>query len=126
MWAFQKMWRWYGTPSIRHSMQNLEPSWSVATVENQKLRPTATVHVVDYVAAKNQSVATALGVPPVLPEKVSVFKSDGSSVYSAVTWEEYDPQQLKTAGTFALQGTTELGELPVSVLRPCDRRLHFQ
>ena len=96
------------------------------TVENQKLRPTATVHVVDYVAAKNQSVATALGVPPVLPEKVSVFKSDGSSVYSAVTWEEYDPQQLKTAGTFALQGTTELGELPVSVSVPCDRRLHFQ
>ena len=85
------------------------------TVENQQLRPTATVYVVDYIAAENQSVATALGVPPVLPDQVSVFKNDGTSVYSAVTWDEYNPQLLKEVQTFDISGTTELGNLPVSI-----------
>ncbi|MDO4269699.1 MAG: Ig-like domain-containing protein [Eubacteriales bacterium] len=85
------------------------------TVPGQALRPTATVLVRDAVAAQNQSMATPIGMAPILPKTVPVYASDGTSTVSAVAWDEYDPNGLKQEGTITINGVTELEGLPVTM-----------
>lgn len=84
------------------------------TVEGQTLRPTATVRVRDSLAGKNISLATPVGVAPVLPETAAVYFTDGASTLSPVEWEAYDREELKTEHIFTIKGTTELGGYEVT------------
>ncbi len=84
------------------------------TVEGYELRPTATIRVRDTLGAQNVSLATPVGMEPSLPGTVSVYYTDGTSTLSAVTWEDYDKELLKTEQTFKVHGTTELGGYEVT------------
>ncbi len=56
------------------------------TVAGTALKATATVQVVDAVAVETVSVAVAEGFKPDLPEKVTVYFSDGTTDKLPVTW----------------------------------------
>lgn len=85
------------------------------TVKGYSKKPVVTVRVRDTQAGQNVSLATPVGVEPTLPSSVYVYYTDGASVQSAVQWEDYDHELLKTAGTFTVNGTTELGGYAVTV-----------
>lgn len=84
------------------------------TVEGSSLKPTATVRVRDMLAGQNVSMATPVGVEPKLPDDTAVYYTDGASVRSSVSWQDYDHEQLKKEGIFEVKGVTELGGYEVS------------
>ena len=79
------------------------------TVKGYTKKPSALIRVRDTLTGQNVSLATPIGVAPALPENVYVYYTDGASVLSTVQWEDYNHELLKTAGTFQVNGTTELG-----------------
>ena len=81
------------------------------TVEGTDIKATAVVTVEEaapvIVSIDEVNVTTKAGTAPVLPAEVTVRYSDGSSRSVAVVWDEIDPSQYATAGTFTVEGTVE-------------------
>ncbi|HHV98463.1 MAG TPA: hypothetical protein GXX36_02620, partial [Clostridiaceae bacterium] len=81
------------------------------TVEGTDIKATAVVTVEEVppviVSIDEVSVTTKAGTAPVLPAEVTARYSDGSSKSVAVVWDEIDPSQYASAGTFTVEGTVE-------------------
>ena len=63
------------------------------TVEGQKLQPAATILVKGVTGVQEFSAATPVGVVPQLPEKASLYYSDGTKNEASIQWEAH-PQEL--------------------------------
>ena len=69
------------------------------TVEGQALRPTAKVLVKGIVGVETFSMATPVRYVPDLPDKATVYYSDGTSDEMAVTWEECTQDDFAKVGS---------------------------
>ena len=101
--------------------QELEVEWNVIdsdlydtlnqfTVEgsvkvNTDVRPVATVNVIDVVAVENFSTAIPEGYEPELPEKVTVYLSDGTEDKGDVVWDTSDTTNIDDITVY--NGTVE-------------------
>lgn len=84
----------------------------IVTVEKD-LQPTATVMVVDAVAAENVAMAVPEGFPPELPAETTVYFSDGTSDILPVSWNE-DGTTFEGITTYSGTVTYSGKEIPVT------------
>ncbi|KXT83397.1 Beta-galactosidase [Streptococcus sp. DD11] len=74
-------------------------------VSGLSLTAAALVVVEGIVAVENGSAVTLVNEAPDLPERVSVFLSNGKTDTAAVDWEKISPQQYAQPGSFLLKGS---------------------
>lgn len=79
------------------------------TYSNKELAVSANLHIVDQIAVmRNVSVATAVGMPPTLPDVAAGIKADGStSGLFNVTWDSVNASSYAQVGTFVVNGTAD-------------------
>ncbi len=74
----------------------------------------------DEIGVMDINIQTEIGVAPVLPEKVTVFNSNGTSSQVNVTWEDVTPEMYAEIGTFTVKGTAGDYEVTavINVIKP--------
>ncbi|MEG1002767.1 MAG: Ig-like domain-containing protein [Clostridium sp.] len=77
------------------------------SVEGQELKAIAKVTVKGISEVENISMATNIKVEPKLPAEVKAYYTDGTSINSKVTWEEYNKELLNKEGTFVIHGSVK-------------------
>ena len=98
--------------SISQDIYNTAGDYTIhgtLTYSNKELAVSANLHIVDQISVmRNVSVATAVGMPPSLPDVAAGIKSDGTtSGLFNVTWDSVNASSYAQVGTFVVNGTAD-------------------
>lgn len=98
--------------SISQDIYNTAGDYTIhgtLTYSNKELAVSANLHIVDQISVmRNVSVATAVGMPPSLPDVAAGIKSDGTtSGLFNVTWDSVNASSYEQVGTFVVNGTAD-------------------
>lgn len=95
-----------GSFTLTATADGLE-SDSVTVTTTEAETPDTGKKIESYLISKNYYVKT--GNEPVLPTEVTVNYNDGTEESTAVTWDALKPEEIETAGSYSVYGTTENG-----------------
>lgn len=103
--AVQKEVVWEGIDPEQYLTEN---KFTVeGTVDGTTLKAVATIFVSHIKNINPIKVKTALGIAPVLPDKVEADLNIGSTAWVPVEWENLNPSNYNQLGRFTVNGTVE-------------------
>jgi hypothetical protein len=107
----------YGTELDQYNPTTFDPVTTTglrATLEAQNFSGAGGVGVLEWKAYSVEpasvdpvEVTTSVGVPPELPETVTLQYDDGESLEAGVWWRPFDEDLLSSGGTFTVTGVIE-------------------
>lgn len=95
------------------------------TVEGSSIQPSVRIEVVGILALENLSMAVADGYPTLLPEKITVYYSDGTTSSAAVVWEKTEETDAVTKYSGTVEGTNQKAELSVRTAQETEQSENF-
>ncbi|HEX6196454.1 MAG TPA: family 43 glycosylhydrolase [Jiangellaceae bacterium] len=107
----------YGTALDRYNTTTFDPVTTTrirATLESQEFSGAGGTGVLEWKVYSDEptgvdpvEVTTPVGVPPELPETVTLRYEDGERLEAGVWWRPFDEKLLNTGGTFTVTGVIE-------------------